>query len=84
MVQKVHGYSAPGNKTGKELNYYKIRTLLDITPTGVVEEMIIGAPLDTALNASQVYPFTFNGITFTSEADYEAKRASQQRFDSNH
>lgn len=80
MVQKVHGYSAPGNKTGKELNYYKIRTLLNITPTGVVDIL-------DDVNPMGVYPFTFStdnesdgGVTYASAQEYNDALTEQERF----
>jgi len=36
MVEKVNGYSRKGDFIRRELDYYLVRTTLDITPTGVL------------------------------------------------
>lgn len=53
---RVHGFSAPGNHMGAQLNYYTIYTTVDITPTGIGALIIPrGSPLgvytDTVSNS---------------------------------
>jgi hypothetical protein len=38
MVEKVNGYSRKGDFIRRELDYYLVRTTLDITPTGVLSD----------------------------------------------
>lgn len=77
MVQKVNGFAKPGNFTGKKLNYYTFRTLLDITPTGRMRDI-------TEVNPSGLYPFKVNesdAVAYNNESEYVAAVKAQARFD---
>jgi len=76
MVQKVHGYSFPGEFLTGNMDFLTLRTTLDITPNGIVVQADDPNYID-----DPVLPYTdVNGNVYNTVAAYNAARQVQIRF----
>jgi hypothetical protein len=76
MVQKVNGFSNSGEFLTGNLDFFTLRTTLDITPNGIVAEADSADYID-----DPVLPYTdINGAVYNTVAAYNAARDVQIRF----
>lgn len=71
MVEKVNGYFAGGEHLTGNMDFFTLRTTLNIKPNGVV------APVEMV-----TLPYTdINGTTYNDEGSYNSAKVVQDRFD---
>ena len=87
MVERIHGSVFAGEALTKKFNYYVFNTILDITVTGVVREWTPSNPypglpwIPANTMEPVILPININGVTYTTQGQYQAARDSQRRFD---
>ena len=92
MVERIHGSVFHGEALTKKFNYYMFNTILDITVTNVVREWTPSNPypglpwIPANTMEPVILPLTILNsdgvaVTYTTQAQYQAARDSQRRFD---
>lgn len=74
MTDKVNGSSFGAEFLTGDMEFWTVKTILDIRPTGVVAAASI-------VNPAAVYPFEAYGETYSNATEYNNALASQTRFD---
>jgi hypothetical protein len=80
-ITQVHGYAFPGAHLTGQLDFFHLRTTLDIIPNGIVAPFVDDFGNTLPVDEQPVLPYTdINGVVYTTESQYNAGLAVQQRF----